>query len=186
MKVIFLDIDGVLNNEKHAKEMFNKVKQGELESDIYYSCWDLPYKDTLLPLQKIIKETGAKIVLSSSWRFSHDRIVKLNTIFSTYGFQVFATTDNGAWISWLEELGFDTTKCHRKYTNKYNEEYTTDRGAEIMLWLNNHPEVTNFVILDDEISDIKMYYPNNYVQTDFYGEALNMECAEKAISILKS
>ena len=55
-----------------------------------------------------------------------------------------------------------------------------------MLWLNNHPEVTNFVILDDEILDIKMYYPNNYVQTDFYGEALNMECAEKAISILKS
>lgn len=184
MKVIFLDIDGVLNNEKHAHEMLEKVKSGEISEDLCDSRWDLPYEGTLLPLQKIIQETGAIIVLSSTWRLSRKRINQLNEIFKEYNFQISDTTEDGVWIDWLVEMGFDPSKCYHKYANKYDEEYTTDRGAEIMLWLRNHSNVESFVILDDDIADIKPYYTEEHVQTDFYGEALNMECAEKAIKIL--
>jgi HAD domain in Swiss Army Knife RNA repair proteins len=53
MKVIFLDIDGVLNNSKTP----NPRK--------------FPYvidRRLLARLQKLLKRTGAKVVLSSSWR----------------------------------------------------------------------------------------------------------------------
>lgn len=61
---------------------------------------------------------------------------------------------------------------------------TGDRGAEIGLWLYNHPDVESFVIFDDEDVDITPYFPNNYIKTDFYGEGLNMKLADKAIEIL--
>lgn len=49
MKVIFLDIDGVLNN--------------------YSTKIDLRWEPSLVEiLNRIIKETGAKVVLSSTWR----------------------------------------------------------------------------------------------------------------------
>ena len=184
MKVIFLDIDGVLNSAKHVHELWDKKESGEISKDTYWEINDLPYEGTLKPLQKIIQETGAIIVLSSTWRLSHDRIVKLNTIFSNYNFQISDTTDHTVWVDWLVEMGFDPSKCYHKYANKYGEEYTTDRGAEIMLWLRNHSNVESFVILDDDIADIEPYYTKEHVKTDFYGDALNMECAEKAIKIL--
>ena len=36
----------------------------------------------------------------------------------------------------------------------------------------------------DFVADIEPYYTKEHVKTDFYGDALNMECAEKAIKIL--
>ena len=184
MKVIFLDIDGVLNSAKHIHELWDKKESGEISVDTYWKINDLPYEGTLLPLQKIVQKTGAIIVLSSTWRFSHGKINQLNQIFKDYGFQIADTTDDGVWDSWLVDMGFDFNKCYSKHTNKHGEKYTTDRGAEIMLWLHNHPDVESFVILDDDIADIKPYYTEEHIQTDFYGEALNMECAEKTIKIL--
>lgn len=57
MKILFLDIDGVLNN-KRTREVFNG-----------YTGID----ESLVPLVKeIIDRTGAKVVLSSAWRL-HER-----------------------------------------------------------------------------------------------------------------
>lgn len=50
MKIIFLDIDGVLNNYHTLSEGLN---------------WE---PDLVKILKRIIKETGAKVVLSSTWR----------------------------------------------------------------------------------------------------------------------
>ncbi len=50
MKIIFLDIDGVLNNDDTPGE---------------FICWD---PNLIKILNRIIEETGAKIVLSSTWR----------------------------------------------------------------------------------------------------------------------
>lgn len=50
MKIIFLDIDGVLNNYDTPGELI---------------CWD---PELVKILNRIIKETDAKIVLSSTWR----------------------------------------------------------------------------------------------------------------------
>lgn len=60
MKIIFLDIDGVLNSESY----FGTV--GYLSSsDIYYKQIDLC---AVQLLKKIIDKTKAGIVLSSCWR----------------------------------------------------------------------------------------------------------------------
>ena len=61
MKVIFLDVDGVLND------------------------WDTPalskylwYKESCMKqLQLLVKNTGAKIVVSSTWKYSEELMEKL-------------------------------------------------------------------------------------------------------------
>ena len=61
MKVIFLDIDGVLNSDDYID--IAKNSQGiERHIDI----------DKVKLLKKAINETGAKTVLTSSWRNSKD------------------------------------------------------------------------------------------------------------------
>ena len=57
MKVIFLGIDGVLNNDVHWKRIRWKRK--------YYAQVSQILLDKLLI---IIKETGANLAISSSWR----------------------------------------------------------------------------------------------------------------------
>ena len=62
-KVIFLDIDGVLNTERKAKEVYDN---NNLDShDEFGRLFD---ENALYWLNKIIDETGAEIVISSSWR----------------------------------------------------------------------------------------------------------------------
>ena len=59
MKVIFLDIDGVLNSRRYDAK---RDKNGNTNID-----------ETRLPLVKrIVDATGARIVLSSSWRNDWD------------------------------------------------------------------------------------------------------------------
>ena len=61
MKVIFLDIDGVLNSDEYV----DKVKK----SDIQGIERDIDIEKVKL-LKRAIDETGAKVVLSSSWRYT--------------------------------------------------------------------------------------------------------------------
>ena len=56
------------------------------------------------------------------------------------------------------------------------------RGTEIQMWLDAHPEVENYVILDDD-TDMLDNQSDHFVQTS-YEEGLNEETANKAISIL--
>lgn len=66
MKIIFLDIDGVLNSENWYKSNKSSTLKIEDEKQKFISdsfdpeCWKY--------VEKLISETGAKIVLSSSWR----------------------------------------------------------------------------------------------------------------------
>ena len=64
---------------------------------------------------------------------------------------------------------------------------TTDlsnRGKEILKWLEEHPDTTNFVILDDEYHNFKSCgLKNNLVKTDF-STGLREVHIEKAIKIL--
>ena len=57
------------------------------------------------------------------------------------------------------------------------------RGAEIKLWLMEHPECEKFAIVDDEISDMKdlMAY---IVKTDFFEAGLEPCHAEELIKKL--
>lgn len=80
MKILFLDIDGVLNSREYDRKR-NWNEQTDID-------------ETRLPLVKeIIDKTGAKIVLISTWRSHWNRDVNLcdedgmyiNRLFSKYG-----------------------------------------------------------------------------------------------------
>ena len=58
MRVIFLDVDGVLNNDESS----------ELTKDY----WTKPEDCLIKKLKKIVDETDAQIVLSSDWRLDRD------------------------------------------------------------------------------------------------------------------
>lgn len=114
MKVIFLDVDGVLNSD----EYFEKTKGLNLQG-IYQ---DIDVEKIKL-LKKAVDETGAKVVLTSSWRYTKNAI-KLKELLKEY------------------EIFVDTTPF---IENK--------RGLEIKKWLLDNQNVDDFVILDDEIFD---------------------------------
>lgn len=68
MKIIFLDVDGVLNSVQDGYSI-------RLRTDSHLKL-----------LQHIVKETGAKIVLSSSWRIGFTPASKnLLVRFKEYG-----------------------------------------------------------------------------------------------------
>ena len=187
MKVIFLDIDGVLNTDSHAKELYKLVEAGKMTEANFYATWDLPYDETALPLKHIVLQTGAKIVLSSSWRALPAEVERLSKKLKEYGLDIWDKTPYGVSIEDLAKAGFD-------YKNAFdinlleelnNAKETHDRGAEIAVWLYKHPEVESFVILDDDIEGIQPYYTEQHIRTDFYGSGLTMDLANKAINILK-
>ncbi len=63
MKVIFLDFDGVLDNEYYDMML---IKSGLPESDKYGPIFDPECVDNL---RVIIEKTGADIVVSSTWKY---------------------------------------------------------------------------------------------------------------------
>ena len=114
MKVIFLDVDGVLNSD----EYFDKIKN--LNIDGIQSEIDV---EKIKMLNMAINETGAKIVLTSSWRYTRNA-QELKKLLSEYGIP----TDSTPFIQ-----------------NK--------RGLEIKQYLLENPDVENFIIVDDELFD---------------------------------
>lgn len=124
MKVIFLDIDGVLNES--ASE--TRSPTGFLGID----------DEKVQRLKRIVEETGAEIVLTSSWKTEWDPDPEKASADGNYLSKKLA--DHGLRI--LEK----TDDMH------YN------RGEGISTWLNQHPSVTSWVVLDDDIfADYKTF-----------------------------
>ena len=159
MKVLFLDIDGVLNHEKHYRWLMETDEPTPLQRVYPYSEFN-PVSCQIL--NKIIEETGCKIVLSSTWRL--DGLQYMNNIFKHVGIfhKLYDITPSLA-------HKYDTTLC---------------RGKEIDKWLNEHPEVTKYVILDDD-TDMEEHQLPFFIKTDPYKDGLNNEVANKVIEILK-
>lgn len=67
MKVIFLDIDGVLN----SMDWYKRRTRVKAETWKEYNVQEFDPEAVKL-LKRIIDETGAKIVLSSTWRLHED------------------------------------------------------------------------------------------------------------------
>lgn len=124
-KLIFLDIDGVLN----CNATFAAFRPDEDGLQALPRTWENMIETRFVErLNKLIKMTGAKIVISSSWRISNslDDIRK-----------------------YLKNKGCVGDIIGETPLN--NEPNSSDRrGKEIEEFLTIFPEViTNFVILDD-------------------------------------
>lgn len=172
MKVIFLDVDGVLNNLEDI------LHHPEMESP------EQPQDKHLQVLKKIIDATGAEVVVSSGWRMTLEGIQDVIDALWKYGIAIRGVTPEGCQISLFDQL-FPEIKPQNVDTWRSKlDRVVYDRGAEIASWLYKYRnEIESFLILDDEVFDIQKYYPDHYIKTD-PNEGLVDKYIDEAIKIL--
>lgn len=156
MKIIFLDIDGVLNS--------TEFYENQADDDLRKNPFD---RRCVAALKEIVDATQAKIVLTSSWRGGWDKDPArchlegqlLNELFAEYGFSV-----------------YDKTASLR----------SGRRPMEIKQYLETSgSEVITYVIIDDNDFGWKEFnMDSKVVMTDFQKGGLNSEHARQAIKIL--
>lgn len=116
-KVIFLDIDGVLNDA--TTDQYTPA--GFMGIDAY----------KVKLLRQIVEATGASIVLTSTWK----------TEWSLH--KDFLARD-GAYLNQM--LADENLHISAKTTDQI-----LDRGAGITRWLNLHPNVVSWIVIDDDV-----------------------------------
>lgn len=144
MKIIFLDIDGVLINRASIQRGFGKVD---------HECVN--------QLNRIIQETGAKLVMSSCWRIGHpvDELAKRCELWGIKG----------------------------ELIDKTPVDWRAERGDEIEEWIDDYElvngQLESFVILDDD-KDMGDLLP--YLVKSTFTWGLTKELADKAIYMLNN
>lgn len=146
MKIIFLDHDGVIclsNNwgsritkwKKHHKNNPN-TKFEDRPLDCRLDNFDTK---AIKVLNLILEETDAEIVVSSDWRYNAN-LEELGDYYISQGIIKRPIDVTGM----FNEL---YPKEWQRLRNYAELEY--ERTMEIKHWLNNHPEVTHWVAVDD-------------------------------------
>ena len=128
MKVIFLDVDGVLNTE----ECDDAPKEGEEGSEVFLYHENTPVpllKRSLDNLRCVLQKTGAKIVISSSWRLFPERLELVTKI--------------------LEALSPSQEPVVIGITPDLSNSWS-GRGEEVRAWLEQNRNCSRFVVVDDE------------------------------------
>ena len=160
-KVIFLDIDGVL-----SPRWWDSDKQ----SDNYGRLFDAK---AVANLSKIVEETEAEIVISSSWK--NVGLVELQNMWrdrNLPGKIVDITPDYMSDELLLKE-------------DSSNMDYLYERGSEIQGWLLLHgDDVSRYVIIDD-MDDILPEQQSHFVQTD-PEVGITEEDVDKAVRLLNN
>lgn len=154
MKIVFLDIDGVLNCEGSRSRCvgYRGIDDKKVEN-----------------LAKIVKATGAEIVLISTWK---DGWCKTDKVYQ------------GMMANYLDKKLKKQGLTALDKTRDYIGERYLSRGEGILEYLTRH-QVENYVVLDDFQFDYDSCgLTENYVKTDNYNGGLTEELAEKAIGIL--
>jgi hypothetical protein len=138
MKIVFLDFDGVIN----SSIFFNKRKLDESLRMSSPEWWaEMIDPEPVALLNQILDQTGAKVVISSTWRFANTW-EELQEILEVRGFTG-------------EVIGA---------TPKMNAE---ERWEKINKWLDDgHVPVESFVILDDlrDMGDLQDHLVNTNVR----------------------
>jgi hypothetical protein len=192
MKIIFLDIDGVLAVMHQDRDDYGSFFHEEFVTN----------------LKSIIDQTDAKIVISSSWRHSGLKIIQEMWAKRNLPGEVIDSTP-----------GIYGHKSTVQFYNDYLQQHPTPkthsvgipRGIEIEYWLKlignftrinwskdsqieyiNNSKVKNYVILDDD-SDMLLCQYEHFVKTSnqtspdaIQGYGLTKSAADMAIKILNT
>lgn len=119
LRIVFLDIDGVLNSRPFL--MTRPAAASHREAAL--NAFD---PRAIRRLERIVKEADAKVVISSAWRHAYPSVL-IGEFLAHHGF-------TGTVID-------STPSIPRRGGD--------ERGYEIREWLLRQPAVTAFVILDD-------------------------------------
>ena len=146
MKIIFLDNDGVIclssnwgsRHKKQKKWGGRKLSMTSREMPVEYRFDNFDRKAIKI-LNKILEETGAEIVVSSDWRL-HANLEELGEYYTAQGIikKPIATTDM-----------FKDIFPREWSSLRFRSDLELERSMEINHWLENHPEVTHWVAVDD-------------------------------------
>ena len=144
MKVLFLDIDGVLNSDRSFTAYKLNAALNVEPNEQVYNCID-PIAVNLLNL---VLRHDVKVVISSTHRKFHPELPALRSYISELGVRgdvigatpdLWKSTQVGDWVS---------------------------RGHEIDTWISEHgKDFTHFAILDDD-EDMLVHQLPFFVQTD--------------------
>lgn len=168
-KIIFLDIDGVINPVHYMNAMgklwsasHNEIKSFDDYGQLffYHNCDALKY---------IIDKTGAKIVISSTWRMSGLKVMQDMWRDRGLAGEVIAITPTEVEVVDAGKAEFYDSVC---------------RGMEIDHWIKTNNFTGNYVIIDDT-QDMLDEQEHLFIVTNPYC-GLTFKNAEKAIAILNS
>jgi hypothetical protein len=148
-KIIFLDIDGVLNNARYASllnHLYGNNGYGGFDAKkltVKTIKWD-PYN--VGALKTLMDKTRAKIVISSTWRYTHT-VNNFKDMFQLYGLNA------GRIIALTPD--FRGGGIYDTYSSNF-------RGDEVNRYISDN-DIQRYVILDDGTD----FYPGqNLVLTD--------------------
>ena len=146
MKVIFLDHDGVICLASNWGSRYKKqdkwggmklsMKGREIPLEYRFDNFD---KKEIKILNEILEETGAEIIVSSDWRF-HATLEELGEYYLSQGIikKPIAVTGMFKDIFPREWSGL-----------RFRADLELERSMEIGHWVENHPEITHWVAVDD-------------------------------------
>lgn len=164
MKIIFLDIDGVLNSSKYDKSDYYKTATaGMSDAEVMLIAHHLHLDpEAVKILNDLVTRSGATVVLSSTWRTKYSPKEMTEMLKGRGG--TFEVSD----------------KTPVLFGMKFSE--SIPRGKEIAKYLKDLPEQPeSFVILDDyeDMIHLKKFL----VRTD-WNFGLTQDDVEKALKIL--
>ena len=147
MKVIFLDHDGVICL---STEWGGRVKkQQKAKRKLSQSVTSLPVdarfdnfnKKAIDVLNEILEETGAEIVVSSDWK-RWATVEEMGEYYESQGIKKKP-------IAFTKRVGECT--CYNEHTFAWSPRWMLEqeRSLEIQQYLVDHPEVTQWVAIDD-------------------------------------
>lgn len=125
MKVLFLDVDGVLNSN---------ACRSELSGGGYLD------EEKVKLLSRVVRRTGSVVVLHSGWRFWFTEAMEparreaagLLALLTKYGVGLYGKTPD-----------FSTPEV------KKTKRFSLVKASEILSWLRNHDNVENYLVLND-------------------------------------
>lgn len=155
MKVIFLDIDGVLNTcqtFKYINEEYKKTGIDRIEIDEF----------RLEFLKEIIEKTGAVVVLNSSWK-NHCKM------------------ENGKYISLSKKMRqfIEILSKHNISIYDFTLDFKTNRQEAIYRWLEGK-NIESFIIIDDDPYHLDDFLGKELIKTSIVKDGemiMNMDDA---------
>ena len=187
-RIIFLDVDGVLDSLPYFKSQLYKLlvqKNGKADMSNMISRYNLFWVGLLCRI------THSDVVLSSIWKFGWNEdgtvnmghkghcMIETDKLLRKYGVNLISIThkgklqlnknhdlDESALAAWCGRQPISGIKAsdEREYVLTYG------RGTQIFEWLERNKFTGKFLILDDDIDDIIIYkdLAKRLVHTSYY------------------
>lgn len=172
MKVIFLDIDGVVCTMRSLCLAMARWYGVPLDSDLYWD--DIVVDPRIEELQQQRRENKQSVpdLYMEFWPFdiiAVDYIHKIIRENPNVRFVISSTWREGQTIESLHQM-FKLKGMTLPILDFTPQQIDKDRGMEIKTWLDFNKDsygVTHFCAIDDNIKSIKRVFPDNVVETSY-------------------